>query len=47
MEGQEIDVVARLASRSFAGMETLQLEVHDVAPAGSLKDLRAAPVAAR
>lgn len=39
-EGLEIDVVARLASRTFAGMETLQLEVRDVAPAGSLMALR-------
>ncbi len=36
-EGSEIDVVARLASRTFAGMETLQLEVRDVAPAGWLR----------
>jgi single-stranded-DNA-specific exonuclease len=42
MEGQEIDVVARLASRVFAGLETLQLEIQDVAAAGSLSDLRAA-----
>ncbi len=40
-EGSEIDVVARLASRSFAGLETLQLEVRDVAPAGWLRALRA------
>jgi single-stranded-DNA-specific exonuclease len=40
MEGLEIDVVARLASRTFAGLETLQLEVRDVAPAGSLRSLR-------
>jgi hypothetical protein len=39
-EGSEIDVVARLASRSFAGLETLQLEVVDVAPVGSLRALR-------
>lgn len=36
-EGSEIDVVARLTSRTFAGMETLQLEVRDVAPAGWLR----------
>jgi single-stranded-DNA-specific exonuclease len=41
-EGLEIDVVARLASRTFAGVETLQLDVQDVAPAGSLRSLRAA-----
>jgi hypothetical protein len=40
-EGLEIDVVARLGSRTFAGLETLQLEVRDVAPAGSLLKLRA------
>lgn len=39
-EGLEIDVVAHLASRTFAGLETLQLEVRDVAPAGSLQKLR-------
>lgn len=45
MEGLEIDVVARLASRTFAGLETMQLEVQDVAPAGSLSAVRAAQVA--
>jgi len=40
-EGSEIDVVARLASRTFAGLETLQLEIRDVAPAGSLRALSA------
>jgi single-stranded-DNA-specific exonuclease len=40
-EGSEIDVVARLASRTFAGLETLQLEVRDVAPAGWLRAMRA------
>ena len=40
MEGSEIDVVARLASRTFAGLETLQLEVRDVAPAGGLRAMR-------
>jgi single-stranded-DNA-specific exonuclease len=39
-EGLEVDLVARLASRSFAGLETLQLEVRDVAPAGTLLALR-------
>jgi single-stranded-DNA-specific exonuclease len=39
-EGSEIDVVARLTSRSFAGLETLQLEVRDVAPAGWLRSMR-------
>lgn len=41
-EGLEIDVVARLASRIFAGVETLQLDIQDVAPAGSLRSLRSA-----
>jgi len=40
-EGQEIDVVARLASRTFAGMESMQLEVLDAAPAGWLVGMRA------
>ena len=40
-EGLEIDVVARLASRTFAGLETLQLDIRDVAPAGWLRGLRA------
>jgi single-stranded-DNA-specific exonuclease len=39
-EGLEIDVVARLASRTFAGLETLQLEIRDVAPAGWLRAMR-------
>jgi single-stranded-DNA-specific exonuclease len=34
-EGDRVDVVARLASRSFGGLETLQLEVRDVAASGS------------
>ncbi len=33
--GDRVDVVARLASRSFGGLETLQLEVRDVAASGS------------
>jgi single-stranded-DNA-specific exonuclease len=33
--GDRVDVVARLASRVFGGLETLQLEVRDVAPSGS------------
>jgi len=39
MEGLEIDVVARLASRTFSGVESLQLEVRDAAPAGTLSAL--------
>jgi single-stranded-DNA-specific exonuclease len=34
-EGDRVDVVARLMSRTFGGHETLQLEVRDVAPSGS------------
>jgi len=34
-EGDRVDVVARLASRAFGGLETLQLEVRDVASSGS------------
>lgn len=45
-EGLEIDVVTHLASRTFAGLETLQLEVRDAAPAGSLRELRRDRVAA-
>jgi single-stranded-DNA-specific exonuclease len=33
-EGDRIDVVARLASRRFGGVESLQLEIRDAAPAG-------------
>ena len=38
--GMSVDVAARLASRTFQGLETLQLEVRDVAPAGHLAALR-------
>ena len=41
-EGDEIDVVARLASRVFGGFETLQLEIRDVGPAGTLARLQPA-----
>src|SRR5688572_19233001 len=34
-EGDVIDVVARLASRTFAGFESLQLEIRDAAPSGA------------
>jgi hypothetical protein len=44
-EGQEIDLVARLSSRTFAGYESLQLDIRDVAPAGSLRRIAAAAVA--
>ncbi len=35
-EDQALDIVARLASRTFGGFESLQLEVKDVAAAGGL-----------
>ena len=34
-EGDVIDVVARLASHTFGGFESLQLEIRDAAPSGS------------
>jgi single-stranded-DNA-specific exonuclease len=40
-EGDVVDVAARLSSRRFGGLETLQLEVQDVAPAGHLASIRA------
>ncbi|MBA2255343.1 MAG: hypothetical protein H0W07_09540 [Chloroflexi bacterium] len=42
-EGDAIDVCGYLASRTFGGYESLQLEVRDVAPAGALAALVAAP----
>ena len=33
-EGDRIDVVARLGSRTFGGFESLQLEIRDAAPSG-------------
>jgi single-stranded-DNA-specific exonuclease len=36
VEGEPVEVVARVVSRRFAGIESLQLEVKDVAPAGHL-----------
>ena len=40
-EGDRVDVVARLVSRSFGGYESIQLEVRDVAPSGSHPEARA------
>ncbi|HEY3335177.1 MAG TPA: single-stranded-DNA-specific exonuclease RecJ [Candidatus Limnocylindrales bacterium] len=34
-EGDRVDIVARLASRTFGGMETLQLEIRDVSTSGA------------
>jgi single-stranded-DNA-specific exonuclease len=50
-EGEQLDIVARLVSRTFGGFESLQLDVRDVGPAGTLDALLAgamdaAPVAA-
>jgi single-stranded-DNA-specific exonuclease len=51
-EGDRVDVVARLTSRTFGGFESLQLEVRDVAPSGwfdvdrARETADAAPVAA-
>jgi len=42
-EGDRVDVVARLSSRVFGGFETLQLEIRDVGPAGTLERLTAPP----
>lgn len=36
-EGDRVDVVARLVSRTFGGFESLQLEVRDVASAGQFE----------
>jgi single-stranded-DNA-specific exonuclease len=44
-EGDRVDIVARLASRVFGGLETLQLEIRDVSTSGSHP--RAAEVLAR
>ncbi|MFL5721956.1 MAG: single-stranded-DNA-specific exonuclease RecJ [Chloroflexota bacterium] len=35
-EGDRVDVVARLMSRAFGGFESLQLEIRDVATAGTI-----------
>ncbi len=44
-DGDRVDVVARLASRTFGGLETLQLEIRDVSTSGAHP--RAAEVLAR
>jgi single-stranded-DNA-specific exonuclease len=38
-DGDLVDVVARLDSRTFGGFESLQLEIRDLAPAGTLDRL--------
>jgi len=40
-EGDQLDVVARLVSRTFGGFESLQLEIRDLAAAGTLRALPA------
>jgi single-stranded-DNA-specific exonuclease len=49
VEGDRVDVVGRLVSRRFGGLESLQVEIRDVAPSGSHPEaaaiLAAAPVA--
>lgn len=40
-EGDHLDVVARLASRRFGGLESLQLEIVDAAPSGFHAEARA------
>jgi single-stranded-DNA-specific exonuclease len=40
-EGDRVDVVARLTSRTFGGFESLQLEIRDVAAAGLHPDAMA------
>ena len=39
-EGDRLDIVARLVSRQFGGLETLQLEIRDAALAGHHAGLR-------
>ncbi len=41
-EGDVVDVVARLSSRRFGGLDTLQLDIRDVAPGGHLAALHRA-----
>jgi single-stranded-DNA-specific exonuclease len=48
-EGDRLDIVARLDSRAFGGFESIQLEVRDLGPPGTLDALlpdRAAPALA-
>ena len=46
-EGDVIDVVARLASRTFGGFESLQLEIRDAAPSGAHPEAAGVLAAAR
>jgi single-stranded-DNA-specific exonuclease len=40
-EGDRVDVVARLASRAFGGVESLQLEIRDLATSGIVAEIGA------
>jgi single-stranded-DNA-specific exonuclease len=40
-EGDRVDIVARVMSRRFGGIESLQLEIRDAAPSGSLPEAAA------
>ena len=42
-EGDRLDVVARLTSRTFGGFESLQLDIRDVATAGQPRRGRGDP----
>ncbi len=41
-EGDRLDVVARIVTRTFGGYESIQLEIRDVAPAGHAAELAGA-----
>lgn len=45
-EGMTVDVAGRVGLRTWEGIEQLRIEVRDIAPAGTLRGLRAASVAA-
>ena len=42
-EGDVLDIVARVTSRTFGGYESMQLEVRDVASAGTVRPVAAEP----
>jgi hypothetical protein len=46
VEGDRVDVVARVVSRTFGGFESLQLEIQDVATSGAHPEAAAILVAA-
>jgi len=41
VEGDRLDIVGRLMSRRFGGFESLQVEIRDAAPSGSLPEAAA------